>query len=232
MKIEKSTTKSLAQLEDEFLGNIIFFSEEFLHRLDCQIDSYDILVGRNICATICVVVKGHDVIYKDPVIYGGLIFAKSVESMGIGRIVNFKHRAITVFAEFLEENYRNVQIQLDTSISDIRGFLWHRWMSVSRIYKADIRYTSHINLSVWEPSHMDEQRRRLYRKGKKIGQISSSFDWVNFLIDCMDENLTKQGARDDFPSNEILVDLCSSLLLVFLKRIAQKLFSTCPYLQF
>ena len=204
-------TLSISDLTDCYLenfeGSTLFFSKSFLGCLDVNLHIAELCVGNSVVALSVVIadISGRNIIYQDPCVYSGLLFSRDYfATINRARMDSQRYKLTVWYASFLAENYESVEIQFSPEITDLRAFQWWNWGG-KNVYKIGIRYTSFISLSDtsstsgWSVKHMDEQRRRLYRKFQNGScQVVTDVS-VDFLLRCLKRNLEDQHVIEDYP---------------------------------
>lgn len=96
---------------------------------------------------------GENSVLDDFVIYNGIAFGRSTTGQNHAQRMSEHFRITECVAETLPTVYKKIEMALAPSAIDIRPFLWVNYGTDAPKYKADIRYTSILDISDFSKSN-------------------------------------------------------------------------------
>ena len=151
----------------------IYQYSDYLDEVSSKYSCYFVYRASETRAAISVIESedGLDIISNDLVIHNGIAFGNPTTGQNHAQIISEHFNIMEFIAEKLYQMYRNINITLSPSATDIRPFLWVNYGEPLPQYKINIRYTSIINISrVCEAKNLEDND--IYRRSLKVRRQS------------------------------------------------------------
>jgi hypothetical protein len=130
------------------INGTVFCMSQYLKNIKANVSPYYYYRNKEIRAVVLVLESdnGLDTCLHDFVIYNGIIFAPPQNKQNRSQIISEQFDITTFIAEELTKIYKSVNMQLHSTVVDMRPFLWFNYGTDSPKYSIDIRYTSYLNI--------------------------------------------------------------------------------------
>ena len=144
----------------------------------------------------------------------GILFAKSISSLGQQKRLTAEFRITTFFIESLLNFFSNFSMALSPYFKDLRPFQWHNY-GKNQLPQFEIRqrYTGHVSLIDFEINsylaNVRTVRRQEYKK--TLAVIESSHDLKSFLK-LYQLTFDRQGIAVDGQTLSLVESICSKAL--------------------
>lgn len=124
-----------------------FLSSTYLNAVSVKKKAYYCYKSKELMANLLVLVgeDERDIIEHDFIIYSGPIY-RDFPRLNGSQQYSEEFRIQSCVAEFLMATYENIHFCLHPSIVDIRPFLWVNYGTERPKFRADIRYTSTVDI--------------------------------------------------------------------------------------
>ena len=151
----------------------IFQYGDYLDALQARCSRYFVYNKQELRAAFVIVEdpSGENAILDDFLIYNGLAFGQTTTGQNHAQRLSEHFRITEFVAETLPTIYKNIEIPLTPATSDVRPFLWVNHGTDAPKFRADVRYTSYLDISDFYQSERLEDIAAYNRAAKARRQI-------------------------------------------------------------
>ena len=195
----------------------VFSSSAFLQSLGASYRCYVVATPQGEILAGAAIVMSEFAMARAPFAFTphqGILFSKSVTSLGQQKRLTAEFRITTFFIESLRDVFTNFSMALSPFFGDLRPFQWHNY-GKHELPQFEIRqrYTGHVSLIDFELntylSKVRTVRRQEYKKTRAV--IEPSHDLKSFLK-LYQQTFDRQGIFIDGQTLSLVESICSKAL--------------------
>ncbi len=219
-RVEECNIELWDSIVEKSPNGTVFATNAFTNSLNRKFGKYFIYNNNELRGAILVAESdnGNAACSDDFVIYDGVMFLNPTNKQNRSQIISEQYKISEFVAQWLMDRYDEVSIQLHTSITDIRPFLWINYGNDLPKFCADIRYTSYLDISDFdEKSNLEQidtytnasiaRRQEIRYARKKNVTVVESSDVMRFC-----DFYTKTMQRQSKDVENLTINKMSSLI--------------------